>query len=655
MIRVLDKQTIDQIAAGEVVERPSSVVKELVENAIDAGATAVSVEIKNGGIDLIRVTDNGCGIEKGEVRTAFLRHATSKIETAEDLNSIGSLGFRGEALSSIAAVTQLEVITKRKEDLSATDYEIHGGEEVRFDELGAPDGTTFLVRNIFYNTPARRKFLKTAMTEGSYVGDLMEKFALSHPDVAFRFIRNGQTTLATSGNGKLKDIIYSVYGRETANAVLDVQYLDEHIHIYGCFGKPELSKGNRGFENYFVNGRYVKSRVVEKAIEDAAAPFMMQHRYPFCVLYMELDPSEFDVNVHPKKMEIKFLREANVYQAVFDAIKGAFEKKEFIESISLENGKKEAEERKYPSIEPFETRRIGEAIAQSYQVRPEPSKASGHESDPAPEYKPDPASEYKSDPASELKSDPAQVTGPEPADPVKNGPEIPNTLHSLGNTAPKMPAAVMPPEKPVQQELIRDHFISTEGMKKHKLIGQLFDTYWLIQYEDELYIMDQHAAHEKVLYERKMKQYEEKRVVSQQISPPIMVTLSQKEELLLNRFMNAFSDLGYEISSFGGKEYAISAVPDDLYGLDMKSLFTEILSDLEEDFSERDPKMILSKVASMSCKAAVKGNDILSRAEADHLIAELLTLENPYACPHGRPTIIRITKTELEKRFHRIV
>ena len=635
MIRVLDKQTIDQIAAGEVVERPSSIVKELVENAIDAGADAISVEIKNGGIDLIRVTDNGSGIEKDEVRTAFLRHATSKIETAEDLSAITSMGFRGEALSSIAAVTQLEVITKRHEDLSATDYEIHGGEEVRFDELGAPVGTTFLVRNIFYNTPARRKFLKTAMTEGSYVGDLMEKFALSHPDIAFRFIKNGQTVLATSGNGRLKDIIYSVYGRETANLLLDVQYQDELVHIYGYFGKPELSKGNRGFESYFVNGRYVKSRIIEKAIEDAADPFMMQHRYPFCVLYLELSPSEFDVNVHPKKMEIKFLKEANIYQAVLSAVRRSFEKKEFIQDVELSGEKKKPEEKKYPSIEPFETHRIEEAYAKTpgnaYQVR-KPETAPGTVKQGS----------FVRDGTGEL-TEPVRTGGP-----VQ--PEKPDL-----QVKPVLQEKPVQPEKPVQQDLIRDHFISAEGIKKHKLIGQLFDTYWLIQYEDELYIMDQHAAHEKVLYERKMKQYADKQVVSQQVSPPIMVTLSQREELILNRFMNAFSDLGYEISSFGGKEYAISAVPDDLFGLDMRSLFTEILSDLEEDFSEKDPQMILSKVASMSCKAAVKGNDSLSFAEADHLIAELLKLENPYACPHGRPTIIRISKTELEKRFHRIV
>ncbi len=610
MIRVLDKQTIDRIAAGEVVERPSSVVKELVENAIDAGATAVSVEIKNGGIDLIRVTDNGSGIAKDDVRIAFLRHATSKIETADDLEKIASLGFRGEALSSIAAVTQLEVITKRHDDLAATDYEIHGGEEVRFDELGAPDGTTFLVRNIFYNTPARRKFLKTAMTEGSYVGDLMEKFALSHPEISFRFIKNGQTVLATTGNGRLKDILYAVYGRDTANSLLEVSYDDGEIFISGVVGKPELSKGNRGFENYYVNGRYVKSRIIEKALEDAAAPFMMQHQYPFCVLYLKLDPSAFDINVHPKKMEIKFLKEANVYQAVLDAVKQAFGAKELIREVSLQQEKEKTEKKKYAAPEPFEAKRIEEE-----RIR-------------------EPVSNYQT-----TEQRHAQET------PEKHGKAVEKTVQPVRT----------PAEKPVQQDLIRDNFISEAGMKKHRLIGQLFDTYWLIQYGDELYIMDQHAAHEKVLYERKMKELSEKTLTGQMVSPPVTVTLSQREELLLNRYMDAFSRLGYEISSFGGREYAISAVPDDLFGLDVRALFKEVLGDLEEGFSEKDPQLILSKVASMSCKAAVKGNNVLSREEADHLIAELLTLDNPYACPHGRPTIIRISKNELEKQFKRIV
>jgi len=595
-IHVLSKQTIDLIAAGEVVERPSSVVKELVENAIDAGSSAITVEIKNGGIDLIRVTDNGCGIPKKDVQTAFLRHATSKIDTADDLSHIHSLGFRGEALSSIAAVTQLEVITKEHASLTAADYEIHGGEEVRQTEIGAPDGTTFLVRNIFYNTPARRKFLKSPMTEGSYIGDLMEKFALSHPDISFRFVKNGQTILSSSGNGKVKDLIYAIYGRESSQHILEVKFQDELVELTGFVGKPILQKGNRGFENYFVNGRYVKSKIIDKAIEDACTPYMMQHRYPFTVLYLTLPSEEFDVNVHPTKMELKFREEQHVYDAVMKAVSEAFKEKELIQDVQLTEEKPKAEP-VYQPIEPFELKRLRETPVEK---------------------------------------------------PVEKSIEKPDI-------APIQKAIEKPIEKPVQQELFADKFLSPEAKKKHRLIGQVFETYWLIEYENELYIMDQHAAHEKVLYERKMKALENKTAVSQYISPPKMVTLSQKEELVLNRYMDAFVQVGFEIQSFGGREYAISAVPDDLLNISDTDFFTEMLATLEEEFSERNSQMILSKVASMSCKAAVKGNNLLSFQEADKLISELLTLENPYACPHGRPTIIRISETELEKKFKRIV
>jgi len=609
-IHVLDKQTIDLIAAGEVVERPSSVVKELVENAMDAGATSISVEIKNGGIDFIRVTDNGCGIPKADIQTAFLRHATSKIQTADDLSHIESMGFRGEALSSIAAVTQLEVISKESKELTAADFEIHGGEPVKTSEIGAPNGTTFLVRNIFYNTPARRKFLKSPMTEGSYIGDLMEKFALSHPFISFRFIKNGQTVLATNGNGKVKDLIYGIYGREAAQSLLEVSYESEGIRIEGFIGKPVLQKGNRGFENYYVNGRYVKSKVIDKAIEDGAAPFMMQHRYPFTVLYIELPAEEFDVNVHPTKMELKFSKEQNVYEAVLHSITEAFREKDLIQKVQVEEEKPpKKEEPIYPAIEPFEVKRIQEVSR--YQSREAVEDKEVEAEKPKPELKP----EFKQE--------------------IKAGSKL--------------------EPKPVQQELFQDKFLSTEGQKKHRLIGQVFETYWLIEYEKELYIMDQHAAHEKVLFERKMKALQEKTVVSQMVSPPIMISLSQKEELVLNRYMDAFAEIGFEIQSFGGREYAISQVPDDLLNISNQDFFTEMLADLEEDFSERNSKLILAKVASMSCKAAVKGNHLLSFQEADTLIKELLTLENPYACPHGRPTIIRISETELEKKFKRIV
>ena len=630
-IHVLDKLTVDQIAAGEVIERPSSIVKELVENAIDAGATAVSVEIRNGGIDLVRVTDNGCGIPKSEISTAFLRHSTSKIENAGDLSEIRSLGFRGEALSSIAAVTRLEMITKCRQEVTGSSYEINGGEEVSLTEIGAPDGTTFLVKDIFYNTPARRKFLKTPITEASYIAELLEKMAVSRPDISFRLIANGKTRLSTSGNGRVRDLIYSIYGRETASSLEETDAKEGEIRITGFVGKPVLAKGNRGFENYFVNGRYVKNKVITKAIEDAYQPFMMLHRYPLTVLYIDMPPEMFDVNVHPQKMELRFRNEQTVYDAVLAAVRDSLSKKEFIQETQLVE-EEEKPEPVYAAPEPFEEKRR-ESFTPAYHAFPD-----------------------KTDFVREKNTVPFDSGQGEGVLLKENAPEkeeeTPRTIPGFENVTHTVRVK---PEKPVQESLFETKLISEEGYKKHRLIGQVFDTYWLLQMEDKLYIMDQHAAHEKVLYERKMKELEERKHPSQTVSPPIMISLSSREELLLNRYMDAFSGLGYEISSFGGREYAISAVPYDLYGLDVRALFEDILGELEAELGEKKPEMILSKLASMSCKAAVKGENALSFDEADALLKELLTLENPYACPHGRPTMISLSRTELDRKFKRIV
>ncbi len=715
VIHVLDKNTINQIAAGEVVERPRSVVKELVENAIDAGASAVTVEVKNGGIDLIRVTDNGCGIENSEIRKAFLRHATSKIETAEDLSSIMSLGFRGEALSSIAAVTELEMITKRHEDLTGTSYEIAGGEERKIEEIGAPDGTTFLVRNLFYNTPARRKFLKTAMTETSYIADLMERMSLSHPEVSLRFIANGSTRLVTSGNGRVKDLIYTIYGRETANEVTPIDYGDDYLKITGYLGKPVIAKGNRGFENYFINGRYVKSRIIDRAIEEAYAPFMMQHRYPFTVLYIELPAEEFDVNVHPTKMELRFQKEALLYDTMLKAIREALEHREFIPDVQLTEEEKKVPEKNtekvYRAPEPFEQKRMEAASGKSRTeekpagLRPFKSQREVQETEEKLSLREQIARKAAIRMAEEEEADLTEFDMPEkPAAHVRTEKPAVSVMSEkpAGSGVPEKPVVqeenrylsrlkeektavddipvqkervlmkedIVPMAEPaapevkkpvvetvsdVPEDLFETRLISDEGMKKHRLIGQVFETYWLIQMEDKLFILDQHAAHEKVLFERKMKELKERKHTSQMISPPVMITVTAREEMLLNRYMDEFSELGYEISSFGGREYAVTAVPADLYGLDIKALFTELLGEMEEELNDKKPDMILDKLASMSCKAAVKGNHVMSFEEADHLIAELLTLENPYACPHGRPTLISLTKRELEKKFKRIV
>ncbi|MBR6322150.1 MAG: DNA mismatch repair endonuclease MutL [Lachnospiraceae bacterium] len=617
-IHVLDKLTIDKIAAGEVIERPSSVVKELVENAIDAGATAITCEIANGGIDLIRVTDNGCGIAKDELQLAFLRHSTSKLESAEDLFRISSLGFRGEALSSISAVSRLEVITKRKGDITGSSYEIHGGKEISLTDIGAPDGTTFLVRDIFYNTPARRKFLKTPITEASYISSLLEHMALSRPDISFRFVVNGQTRLATSGNGRVRDLVYSIYGRETAAELEEISFEREDIRVSGFLGKPVVVKGNRSFENYFVNGRWVQNKVVMKAIEEAYRPFLMQHKFPLTVLYLDMPAEYFDVNVHPQKMEIRFRSEQTIYDTVLAAVQGGLEKKEFIPETVLAEEKAEKKETLYKPPEPFEIRRMEKA-------------AEERKTESFPKREIDDRSPVRTEIIREKKPDYKAESG----------------TFADGFVSRK--------EKPVQQSFFETKLLSEEGIKKHRLIGQAFETYWLLQMDDKLYIMDQHAAHEKVLYERKMKELAERKHPSQNVSPPVMISLTMREELLLNRYMDAFSVLGYEISAFGGREYAVSAVPYDLYGLDVRALLTEMLGEMEDEFSEKKPEMILSKLASMSCKAAVKGENLLSFEEAEALLKELLTLENPYACPHGRPTMISLSRAELDRKFKRIV
>ena len=633
MIHVLEKSVIDKIAAGEVVERPASVVKELVENALDAGADAVSVEIRNGGISLIRVTDNGAGIPAAEVRTAFLRHATSKIEQAEDLEKIRTLGFRGEALSSIAAVAHLQLITKREDEVVGTEYEISGGEEEKLGSIGAPKGTTVIVRDLFYNTPARLNFLKSAASEASAVSDLMERFSLSRPDVSFRLIVNGTPRFSTAGNGQLKAILYALYGKDAAQAVLPIEFQDDRIRISGFIGKPVISRGNRGYESFFVNGRYVKSAVLTRALEEAAAPFMMQHRYPLAVLYLELPPEDCDVNVHPAKTEIKFRQEGYLYDCTFRAVKDAFREKEFIEETALSEEKTEAAP-VYRAPEPFERGRIlEEQKKESAGLRKPAEAAPGKE----PELRP-----Y----LDEAETPAARIPEPETPAAGKAVPEKPEeAAYDFGEKTGRYE----------QQSLFEPDFLSAEGKKKHRLIGQLFDTYWLIQMDDSLYILDQHAAHEKVLYERRMKDLQNHLGFSQLISPPVTLSLTPAEALTLNRCMDAFVSYGYEVSFFGGREYLISAVPADLYGLNVAELFKEILSDMEEEYKKQPPEMILSKLASMSCKAAVKGNDPLSFAEADRLITELMGLDNPYACPHGRPTLIKITKRELEKKFKRIV
>lgn len=707
-ITLLSQETIDKIAAGEVVERPSSVVKELVENAIDAQASAITVEIKEGGISMIRITDNGCGITRSEVPLAFLRHSTSKIKSVEDLLSIHSLGFRGEALSSIAAVSQVELITKTYGELTGTRYVIEGSKEKENEEIGAPDGTTFIIRNLFYNVPARRKFLKTAQTEGNYISDLIERLALSHPDVSFKFINNGQTKMHTSGNSNEKDMIYHIYGRDITASLLSVHADTDFFTVRGFIGKPLISRGNRNYENYFINGRYIKSALLSKAIEEAYKGFMMQHQYPFCVLYFTMDSDLLDVNVHPTKMELRFSKNEEIYQKLYQIIRDALTHKEFIPEVPIEDKTENK-----PAViteqipEPFEKRRIQDlrnAVAKdSPYEKKYPEKDRMHTQGPIHSQETMRFQEEMHDQKTMHSQAMRHKETQHPQEPKnqdifhkllpeynKNDSVRTNNIlgsasgfvdskgdkeKAEGGNGGQMPAeqfltktsdvlredisytAQPEPSSYEQQSLLTKEagFLSEDAKKKHKIIGQLFETYWLIEYEDKLFIIDQHAAHEKVLYERTMERVQKKEFTSQTLSPPIILTLSLEEAAMLERYKDQIAMFGYSVEHFGGKEYAINAIPADFEGIDMRNMFLEMLDDFNNLSAKNTPDLILEKVASMSCKAAVKGNHRLSLQEMDKLIGELLELENPYLCPHGRPTIISMSKYEIEKKFKRII
>lgn len=640
-IAILNQETIDKIAAGEVVERPCSVVKELVENAIDAGSTAITVEIKEGGISFIRITDNGCGIEREQVAVAFYRHSTSKIRSAEDLLTVKSLGFRGEALSSISAVARVELITKTYDELTGTRYVIEGSKELSNEEIGAPDGTTFIVKDLFYNVPARRKFLKTAQTEGSYISDMVEKLALSHPDISFKFINNNQTKLHTSGNGNRKDIIYHIFGREISSSLLEVKHECEYFKVEGFIGKPVITRGNRNYENYFINGRYVKSNILSRAIEEAYKSFLMQHQYPFTVLYFTFF-SELDVNVHPTKMELRFDNNNEIYVELCDTIYAILSHKEMIPEVPVDSTpapKKIVHKYKEPIPEPFEKRRINEVRAAESRSVYGQSVTSAAKA-PA-------VNEQLTDNTSKMQTAKASASA---------------LVAGTGNSVEPKPetSTAYEPAQVVTgtQQTLGDYdkvFLTESSKKQFSIIGQLFKTYWLIEFEDKLYIIDQHAAHEKVLYEKTMARLANKDFTSQRISPPIVMTLDARECEMLEKYRPQIEQFGYEVEHFGGKEYMISAIPDNLFNIDMKDLFIEMLDDFSNATGRQTPDIITEKVASMSCKAAVKGNDKLTLPEINKLIDELLSLDNPYNCPHGRPTIISMSKYEIEKKFKRIV
>ena len=640
-IQLLDQKTIDNIAAGEVIERPASVVKELVENAVDANANAITVEIKDGGMTLIRVTDNGIGIPKDQVKTAFLRHATSKIRSVEDLLSVSSLGFRGEALSSISAVAQVELVTKTAESFSGVSYKIYGGEEEAFDDIGAPDGTTFLVKNLFYNTPARRKFLKSAITEAGYVEQMMVHIALSHPEISFKFIHNNKNKIYTSGNGKVKDIIYHIYGRDVAGALIPVQAQSEDVKVTGFVAKPYVSRGNRNYESYFINGRYIKSSIIYKAIEEGYRTFTMKPRYPFVCLDFKINQELLDVNVHPTKMEIRFRNGREIYELVVDTVREALLQKDLVQDVLRETPKKKEQPKtkEVKKPEPFEvnrrkeeTHKMDQTMKDFAKMRQSQTNQQGHRAKPE---------GMKQD---RLKSESSQTA------------KKPTYAGLNYNTQKKEFPQYKTDELSSNQMTLReDPVFSVQARPDRKILGQLFKTYWLIEYEDQLFIMDQHAAHEKVNYERLMKNFKEKEIYSQRLEPPMVVTVSMMEAEALERYKDAFAGLGFTIESFGGNEYCIREVPANLYGIGERDLFMELLDAVSQENGIMDTEVIASKIATMACKMSIKGNQRVSLMEVEHLLDELMKLENPYQCPHGRPTIIKMSKYEIDKKFKRIV
>lgn len=717
MIKVLDQNTINKIAAGEVIEKPSSVIKELVENSIDSGATAVTVEVKGGGLSFLRVTDNGAGIKKDEVKLAFLRHATSKLVTVEDLLSISSLGFRGEALASIAAVAQVEMITKTADDVTGLRYQIHGGKEISSEEIGAPGGTTIIVRNLFYNTPARKKFMKTDATETSYIYDLMCRICMSHPEISFKFIANGTNKLFTSGNGKLRDIIYHIYGRDITSNLLEINAENDYMKISGYIARPCISRGNRSFEGYYVNHRYIKSAVLTKAIEDAFRTFVMIHKFPFTEIKFQVRPDLLDVNVHPTKMELKFANSQDIYSFTYNAIRETLLFKELIPDVApgkdpkpetfkqrdvgnapeaFENKRREAivraEERTVPQSQPEQLRpaepqsqpeqlRSAETQTSPQQLCPiepqtssqpvhpvieiidETSSSNNKGSDVIDNNKMEkPAGNYiYADRNNDLEraivqnrnvvNESPAYTAPAPARPSVTAATQDSTVSAASDAAYIEEAG----KKYVQQDMFQEKFLTKEARAKHRLIGQLFKTYWLIEYDGKFFIMDQHAAHEKVKYEELMENYKNKKIYSQYLMPPAVVTLSAAEIEFLHENMEMFEALGYQIENFGGREFKLNAVPDNLFGLDGRELFIDFIADASSSAKKVTIDTFIHKLSTMACKAAIKGNTEISFKEADALIDQLLKLENPYTCPHGRPTVISMTEAEIEKKFKRIV
>ena len=716
IINLLDKDTINKIAAGEVIEGPAAVVKELVENAIDADANSVTVEIKDGGTSLIRVTDNGKGIGSDDIKMAFLPHATSKIKTADDLTLVSSLGFRGEALASIAAVSEVEVLTKTADEISGIRYVINGGKEETNEPIGTPEGTTFVVRNIFYNTPARKKFLKTAATEGRYVGEVMEHMAVSHPEIAFKFILNGQVKLQTMGNGSLKDVLFYIYGKETTANIIPVNNPDVEgepingLSVRGYIGKPSLTRGNKEYENYFINGRFIKNKVITRAIEDAYKSFLMQHRFPFTCLLISVDSSLVDVNVHPAKLEVRFSDTESLYRLIFHEVDNALRKKDLLPDMGIKqvpdkqplvrefkSASKSEKSEGYaipdiPMPEPFEKSRQGEWKKELKPVFKQESfmaeKVKRDEISPlikSEVYAPLVSASVTDKDTVELNKNVVSnyIDNAEEIENFTDGKKISSSLEKSENTSINSNVEVIEEENTYKQSFsykdsetqneinstivernendfnnnstdeFKGGILAKKALPDIKIIGQIFGTYWIMEYDGNVYMIDQHAAHEKVMYEKFVKEISANKVTSQNLLPPVVVTLSGSQRQIVEEISEHLRQIGFEIEPFGGNEYVIKAVPTELFGISEKEMLFDIIDQYSLEGKKATPDTVLSKLATMACKAAIKGNMNISLIEAKALIEELMSLDNPYNCPHGRPTMIFMSKSDVEKKFKR--
>lgn len=658
-IRLLDAKTINKIAAGEVVESPKSVVKELTENAIDADASSVTIEIKEGGISYIRISDNGSGIPKEQVKEAFLRHATSKMTQIEDLEHIFTLGFRGEALASIAAVAQVEMLTKTKEEETGTRIVIHAGEIQEIEDTACREGTSITVKNLFYNVPARRKFLKKPATESGYVSDLVNKIALGHPEVAIHYINNGNTVLHTAGNNDPKTAVFYVYGKEAANSMLPISYQKGEYAVSGLIGKPELCRANRNYENLFINGRFIKNPVVSAAVEDAYKTKLLIGKFPVFVLNLEVAPAQVDVNVHPAKLEVRFKSDDEVYEFFYAAVAKALQETVLIPKAVLEKKPKE----RLPQAEQQTLAELPQRVEQPKEEIPKATEIPSKEI-PLPKSEGVLLSE-------EERERLLRTAEEKPKQTVQSGRSVDELLkrtpkaEGFAQTAvpyrkeePKpIPKAEQPLQKEEQPAVSEQEEKNAEPKKaffqEYRIIGQVFRTYWIVEQGDCLYLIDQHAAHERVLYEEFMKKFKEEKIASQRMLMPLMLNLTPMETEVLRSNRELLESFGFELEEFGEK-YALRATPHLLQNPTEVGFFTDILDRLTEERISNVYDTKLLAVATMACKAAVKGHDVLSTREAEALIHQLLALEHPFTCPHGRPTIIELTKYEMEKMFKRI-